>query len=52
MKSILISELNAIQQTTESDDKISSVVPIGKFVSSHANFVKKRKTHGTNYHRK
>jgi len=33
IKSILISELNAIQRTAETEDKISSVVPIGKYVS-------------------
>jgi len=51
IKSILISELNAIQHTAETEDNISSV-SIGNFVSSYAMYVKKRKTHGTNYYRK
>ena len=51
VKTLLISELNKIQNTYNASD-ITKVSHKGTFVSSHANYVKKRKTHGTDYYRK
>ena len=48
VKSLLIQELNVIKKL-EVDDSTS---PVGKLVSSSSKFVKKRKSHGTNYYRK
>jgi len=48
VKTVLINELNTMRCLKCEPTK----VPKGTFVSSHTNFVKKRKTHGTNYYKK
>ena len=48
VKTLLINELNTMRCLKCEPTKL----PKGTFVSSHTNFVKKRKTHGTNYYKK
>jgi len=48
VKTILVNELNTMRRLKCEATK----VPKGRFMSSHTNFVKKRKTQGTDYYKK
>ena len=48
VKTLLMRELNDLKKLESRDTN----EPKGRLVSSNSNFVKRRKTHGTNYYRK